>query len=152
MRCVFFVYTLDIYPINNLIKINTITPGIPKIPIVIDVNKFKPTWNPKLAPTKLITYINIPPNIEFKTNFNIFLIGNINILPIKKIKQIHAKKVIIFWSKIITSKKDSKSYYYLYELFRTNITYTASFSFSILILISFILSNTIPLDFATLIK
>ena len=60
------------------------------------VRKFNPIWNPKLLPTKLIKKIQIPPKIELKINFNIFFIGKIKILPIIKIKQIHAKYVIIF--------------------------------------------------------
>jgi hypothetical protein len=54
---------------------------------------------------QLIIYINNPPNIEFKTNFNTFFIGNMNILPIRKIKQIHAKNVIIFPSNYNHLKK-----------------------------------------------
>ena len=94
-----YISTIQNYPINNLITISITAPGIPSIPTTIEVKIFNPIWKPKLAPTKLIIYIKTPPNIELNTNFKIFFIGNINILPIKNKKHIHATNVNIFVSK-----------------------------------------------------
>lgn len=60
------------------------------------VKIFNPIWKLKFVPIKFIKYIVNPPNIELKIIFNIFFNGTIKILPIKKIKHIQAKYVIIF--------------------------------------------------------
>ena len=91
-------YFFNIYPINNFTIIKHTAPGNPSNPMIMLLTIFNPIWNPKLAPIKLITYITIPPNIEFIISFNIFFNGTIKILPIINIKQIQAKYVIIFKS------------------------------------------------------
>ncbi len=73
-----------IYPISNLININTILPGIPNKPTKTAVIMFNPMWKFQILPIKFIINIKMPPNIEFNINFNIFLIGTINNLPNKK--------------------------------------------------------------------
>lgn len=83
------------HPINNFTITKTTTPGNPNNPTKTLVKKLSPIWKPKLAPTMLIKKITTPPIIEFKTSFNIFLIGTMKILPNKNKKQIHAKYVII---------------------------------------------------------
>lgn len=95
--------------------INNPTPGIPNNPTIIEVNKFKPIWKLKFAPTKFIAYIKHPPNIELIINFKIFLSGQINILPNIKISIIPVKNVNIeFHSKSNPSKK-VLSYTYFYD-------------------------------------
>ena len=68
------------------------------MPIKILVKKFKPIWKLKFAPTKLIIQISKPPKKELNTNFKIFLIGTIKILPKINKKHIQAKYVITFIS------------------------------------------------------
>lgn len=57
--------------------------------------------------------MQIPPRIELKTNFSIFFNGKIKILPKIKIKQMHAKYVIILVSIIIQlpTKAEIKIFY-----------------------------------------
>lgn len=66
---------------NIFITTITIAPGIPKSPIKIEVIKFKPIWNPKAFPIKLMMKMSTPPNIELMTNFSIVLIGTIKTFP-----------------------------------------------------------------------
>ena len=90
---------------NIIFKITSnIAPGKPSNPTIIDVNKFSPIWNPKLAPIILIIYIHNPPKIELIINLKMFLSGQINIFPNINMNIIHAKKVITeLKSKLITS-------------------------------------------------
>lgn len=87
-----------IFHINSLIIIRHTAPGNPNTPTKILVKILSPIWNPNAPPIKLIKNIVIPPKIELTTNFKIFLIGTINILPNINKKQIHAKYVIKFVS------------------------------------------------------
>ena len=71
-------------------KITTkIKPGIPNIPVHSIVHQFNPIWKANDAPTILTTYIKPDPIREFTTNFNIFFIGSIKILPMIIIAMIH---------------------------------------------------------------
>ena len=64
-----------------------------KYRINIDVYKFKPIWNPQVAPIKFIIHIKTPPKIELKTSLIIHFIGTINILP--KTNNIHIQDINI---------------------------------------------------------
>lgn len=75
--------------------INKPAPGTPNSPTKIEVMRFNPIWKLKLAPITLIRKIKTPPNIEFKTNFNIFFNGIIKIFPKINKKIMHAKKAKI---------------------------------------------------------
>lgn len=86
--------------------INKIAPGMPSIPINIEVKIFNPIWKLNIEPIKFIIYIKSPPKIEFNINLHILLIGKINILPIKNIKNIHANIAIkLFVSKLYPPRK-----------------------------------------------
>lgn len=52
---------------------------------------FNPIWKLNIVPIIFTMNINIPPNIEFPTNFIIIFNGTINILPIINKKNIQAK-------------------------------------------------------------
>lgn len=69
--------------------------GAPNNPTTAIVIQFIPIWKLKLAPTRLIMYKRIIPNIEFINSFATILIGKMNNLPnISKIHT-HAKYAII---------------------------------------------------------
>ena len=66
----------------NIVKIKRrIAPGIPNIPTINAVIRLIPICNPHIAPTMLIIYNKITPNIEFKISFKIIFIGTIKIFP-----------------------------------------------------------------------
>ena len=113
---VFEVLSVMYYPTRSFTIIKHTTPGIPNKPTIKLVIKFNPMWNPKFAPIRFIKYIVNPPSIEFKTNFIIFCIGTIKIFPNIKIKQTHAKNVIMFVSiKIPSLSYFTKKGIYRYE-------------------------------------
>ena len=74
------------------------------------VTKLSPIWKPNVPPTAFIIKITIPPKTEFNTNFNIFFIGTIKILPSINIKQIHAKYVIMLISILSTPNKNDNNF------------------------------------------
>lgn len=79
----------------KVIIIRQIAPGIPSIPTIIDVKKFKPMWKPHIPAIRLIANIINPPKIELKINFIINFKGTIKIFPIINKKQMQAKKIIV---------------------------------------------------------
>ena len=82
--------------INSCINISRTAPGTPNIPTKIAVYIFNPTWNAHIPPTRLISHISTPPNIELKTNFKIHLIGTMKIFPIINSRQMHVTKISRF--------------------------------------------------------
>lgn len=80
---------------NNFITTITIAPGIPRIPIKIEVIKFNPIWKLKNEPIKFIKNITSPPSTEFNTNLRIVFIGTINTFPNINKKKIQAIYAII---------------------------------------------------------
>ena len=144
------------HPIKSLTTIKHTAPGNPNKPTTILVKIFNPIWKPKLAPIKLIIKMANPPKTELKTNFKIFFNGTIKILPKINKKQIQAKYVIRFPSILPSSIFYLKFLLHFYSFFGQILLYfnypASSPSSNNENLISFIISTSIPLDFATFIK
>ena len=60
---------------SNLSTISSIAPGNPKIPTNNEVPILSPIWKENAPPIMFIKNIKSPPKTEFRTNFNIDLIG-----------------------------------------------------------------------------
>lgn len=88
-------FVLLFFYINSFITTITIAPGIPRIPIKIEVIKFNPIWKLKNEPIKFIKNITSPPSTEFNTNLRIVFIGTINTFPNINKKKIQAIYAII---------------------------------------------------------
>lgn len=91
-------------------RISSPAPGSPKNPTSMAVIMFSPIWKPKLSPTILIMYIQIPPKNELIISFTILFSGIINIFPNINSIIIQAKKVII----TLISKVNSPLYSFLW--------------------------------------
>jgi len=75
---------------------------MPNIPMNIDVTIFRPICSPKDAPIWFMKNISTPPSIELNTNFSIFNMDILKIVPMIIIPIIHdIIMLILFMSKVI---------------------------------------------------